>query len=73
MNFEHFFGGAGSATGSLPSSTNETNQNHNGGSAANAVVEGSSTQIDDGIEDTSVTEGRFMKLLMYQVKIGWID
>lgn len=81
MNFEHFFGGD-SATGSSSSNnTNETNQNQNqnqnqsrnGNLAANALVEGSGSQVDDGIEDASVTEERFMKLLMYRVKIGWSD
>lgn len=74
MNFEHFFGGIGSATGSsLSSSTKEMSQNRNGRSATNAIVEGNGTQIDDGIEDANVTEGRFMELLMYRVKIGWSD
>lgn len=75
MNFEHFFGGDGSATGPSSSITHETNQNQNrgGNSAANAVVEGSGTQVDDGIEDAIVTEERFKKLLMYRIKIGWND
>lgn len=80
MNFEHFFGGDGSATGSsLGTNTNETNQNQNqnqsrnGNLAADALVEGSGSQVDDGIEDASVTEERFRKLLMYRVKIGWSD
>lgn len=72
MNFEHFFGGDGSATGSSLSNTagacSETTHNQN--PVGNAVSEGG-TQIDDGIEDASVTEERFMKLLMYRVKIGW--
>lgn len=74
MNFEHFFGGAGSATGPpLSSSTNETNQNRNGRSATNPVVEGYTTQVDGGTEEVSVTEEGFMRLLMYRVKIGWSD
>lgn len=74
MNFEHFFGGDGSATGSSSSNiagaSSETTHNQN--RVWNAVVEGG-TQIDDGIEDTSVTEERLMRLLMYRVKIGWSD
>lgn len=73
MNFEHFFGGDGSATGSSSSNTNETNQNRNERIAMNAVAEGSGTQIGYGIEDGSVTEEQFLKLLMYRIKIGWSD
>lgn len=76
MNFEHFFGGDGSATG--PSSSNtavssETTQNQNQNRGGNAVVEGSGAPADDCIEDASVTEEQFMKLLMYRVKLGWSD
>ena len=71
MNFEHFFGGDGSATDSWSSSTT-LNQNRNENGPTNAVA-GGGIQDDDGIEDASVTEERFMKLLMYRVKIGWSD
>jgi hypothetical protein len=76
MNFEHFFGGDGSATG--PSSSNtavssETTQNQNQNRSGNAVIEGSGAPADDGIEDASVTEEQFIQLLMYRVKLGWSD
>ncbi|EEA25290.1 conserved hypothetical protein [Talaromyces marneffei ATCC 18224] len=80
MNFEHFFGGDASATGSSSSNPTGTSsattpnqsQNRNRNST-NAAAEGNGARIDDGIEYASVTEEQFMKLLMCRVSIGWSD